>query len=266
MRASEHQKATLVRMIWLALSGVLLAISVRAQPTAETAHDQSIAAGTQFIPAPNVGVNDTWTYHHTGRNNTGWHETHPVITVQRAGASDIVVAIRLPGSDLPTVERMFLADWSFERSINGQQMVVNRLDFPLSIGKTWKVEYTENNPNRFQASVHVVLPYKVTGWESATVAAGTFRALKIEADGTWSAVIAPATTEVTGSRTDASGVTTVVQKQSATSRKVSGHLYRAFWYVPAVKRWVKATEETYNGNGVRTEYSVDELESYKVAH
>jgi hypothetical protein len=47
---------------------------------------------------------------------------------------------------------------------------------------------------------------------------------------------------------------------------VSGRTYKAFWYVPDVKRWVKSDEEYYNANNVRTERYADELEAYKVGN
>jgi hypothetical protein len=46
---------------------------------------------------------------------------------------------------------------------------------------------------------------------------------------------------------------------------ISGRSYKAFWYVPGVKRWVKSDEEFFDANGVRNERYLDELASYKVA-
>ena len=41
------------------------------------------------------------------------------------------------------------ASRSLSRSVNGRQTVVNRpLAFPLNIGKSWIVEYSEDHPNR----------------------------------------------------------------------------------------------------------------------
>lgn len=253
--AGRIREASPVRMIWLVLSGVALAAPACAR-----------SGPTPSVPAPRVSVNDSWTYHHKGRNRTGWHEGRFTLTVRRVEANEIVVAVTHPDSDLPPVERMLPADWSRERSVNGHQTVVNRpLAFPLSIGKAWRVEYTEDHPNRQHTSERFVQPYKVTGWEDVTVPAGTFHALKIESEGEWFAAIAPAMGAAIGTRRDAAGATTVARTVKITPHIVSGHMYKAFWYVPAVKRWVKATEEFYNGNGVRYEYYVNELESYRVA-
>jgi hypothetical protein len=45
---------------------------------------------------------------------------------------------------------------------------------------------------------------------------------------------------------------------------VSGRTYKAFWYVPEVRRWVKSVEEYYGSGGVRNERYTAELESFKL--
>ena len=44
---------------------------------------------------------------------------------------------------------------------------------------------------------------------------------------------------------------------------VSGRIYRAYWYVPDIKRYVKSVEESYNSSGFRTYRLTEELDSYK---
>lgn len=167
---------------------------------------------------------------------------------------------------MPPREQLIGPDWSRFRSVNGHETVVNKpLSFPLSIGKTWVVEYTEDHPNRQHSSEHIRTTYRVTGWEDVTVPAGTFHALKIEADGEWSAAIAPALAAVSGARLDAQGTTTVMQTNKIGAAIFTGRTYKAFWYVPAVKRCVKVVEEVYDPNGVRNQRYSDELESYKVS-
>jgi hypothetical protein len=46
---------------------------------------------------------------------------------------------------------------------------------------------------------------------------------------------------------------------------VSGRTYKAFWYVPEVRRWVKSVEQYYGSGGVRNERYTGELESVKPA-
>jgi hypothetical protein len=224
-------------------------------------------AAAQPFAAPRVSANDTWTYQDTTESRAGWRQTRVDSTVVRAGPTEIVVSDKPSGSTMPPNEHLVGSDWSRARSVNGQQTVVNRpLAFPLSISKSWDVDYTDNQPgNRQHSSEHIHSVYKVTGWEDITVPAGTFHALKIEAEGTWSAVIAPSVGAVAGSRVDAHGATTVMQTGRTIATPVSGRTYKAFWYVPAVKRWVKADEEYYDTNGVRNERFLSELASYKVS-
>ncbi len=239
-----------MKVIWLAVLGVFLV----AQAKAET------------IAAPVVGRDDTWTYVHTTEDRAGWHQTRIETTVMRAGAEAIAISSKPAGSTMPPTETLTGPDWSRISSVNGHETLINRpFAFPLSIGKTWTVEYSENQPNRQHSSEHFRTVYKVIGWEDVTVPAGTFHAVKIEADGEWSAVMAPGISNLSGSRADGQGATTVMQTNRIAPAAISGRTYKAFWYVPAVKRWAKSVEEYYNTDNVRNERYTDELESYKAA-
>jgi hypothetical protein len=187
--------------------------------------------------------------------------------VEHAGANSIAISNKVVGSTNPPSEMLTGPDWRRIRSVNGQQTVVNRpLSFPLSVGKAWDVEYTEDHPNRLHNSEHFKTAFKVAAWEDVTVPAGTFHALKIEGDGEWMAVMAPAVSAVAGARVDAFGSTAVTQTGRTLATTASGRIYRAFWYAPEVKRWVKSVEEYYSSTGVRNERYTDELESYKVSN
>ncbi|WP_157128423.1 hypothetical protein [Cupriavidus sp. USMAA2-4] len=43
---------------------------------------------------------------------------------------------------------------------------------------------------------------------------------------------------------------------------VSGQIYKAFWYVPEIGRWVKSVEEYYASNGVCTQRISSKRESF----
>lgn len=240
-----------MRIIWLALLGAFLAVPALAQ-----------SAG-----APSVRANDTWTYRNTVQRRGGWHQADIAFTVTRVESGTIALDVKQAGSPMPPHEVLADRDWSRTRSVNGHLTVVNRpLAFPLSVGKTWLIDYTEDHPNRQHSSEHFHTVYKVVGWEDVSVPAGTFHALKIEGEGQWSAAVAPAVAAVSGARVDAQGTTTLMQTRRITPRVATGRLYKAFWYVPAAKRWVKSLEEYYDSNGVRNEMYMDELESYKVSN
>jgi hypothetical protein len=55
-----------------------------------------------------------------------------------------------------------------------------------------------------------------------------------------------------------------MQSQKVTPQTATGRLYKAFWYVPEIKRYVKSVEEYYNAGGVRNERYTEELDSFKV--
>ena len=169
------------------------------------------------------------------------------------------------GSTQPEKELFSGVDWSRARDIGGKETVVNRpLAFPLNAGKTWEIHYTEEHPNKQHRSEEWNNKYSVVGYEPVEVPAGKFNALKIEAEGHWTAVLEPTQTVVQGAQSNADGTSLVTQTQKITDRTTSGRTYKAFWYVPEVRRWVKSVEEYYSSGGVRNERHTGELESYKL--
>jgi hypothetical protein len=238
-------------MMWLAAFGVILATR----------------AGAETLPAPKIDQDDAWTYLHTVEDRSGWHQTHVETAVEHGGADSIAISSKPVGSTMPPSEILTGTDWSRLRSVNGRETLVNRpFAFPLSVGKTWTVEYSEDHPNRLHSSEHFRTVYKVVGWDQVTVPAGSFNAMKIEAEGEWSAVLAPSVGNMLGSRVDGQGSTIVMQSTRTVPATVSGRTYKAFWYVPSVKKWAKSVEEYYGANNVRNERYTDELESYKVTN
>jgi hypothetical protein len=97
------------------------------------------------------------------------------------------------------------------------------------------------------------------------VPAGTFHALKIEADGRWVADIAAAAGTSALIQGDQSVSAITVQTAKAAPRAATGRLYKAFWYAPEVKRGVKVVEEYFDASGVRNERYTGELVSFKLA-
>lgn len=226
-----------------------------------------MSAAAQSLDRPAVKQGDTWTYTATAEKGpSGWSQVHNQVTVTRVTSSSIYFTVRQNGSTQAGREVYAQSDWARVRDVNGHETVVNRpLDFPLSAGKSWKLSYEEQNPNPQHKSEKRDYRYVVVGYEDVQVPAGTFHALKIEAEGTWSAEIAPSESVVQGAESNAGGITMSTQTHKTTPHEASGRLYRAFWYVPDVKRWVKAVEENYSSGGVRNERFTDELESFKPA-
>jgi hypothetical protein len=73
----------------------------------------------------------------------------------------------------------------------------------------------------------------------------------------------PAQTVTQGAQSNADGTSMSTQVQKIKERTVTGRTYKAFWYVPEVKRWVKSIEEYYGSGGVRNESYTGELEGFK---
>jgi hypothetical protein len=225
----------------------------------------SPGAWSQTLDVPAVKTGDTWIYRSTTeRGASGWNQTEEEIKVTRVTPTTIFIATKPAGSTQPPKEMLVGPDWSRVRDVNGTQTVVNRpLAFPLSDGKSWDVVYTEQNPNKNHKSEKFDNHFRVVGYETVQVPAGSFRALKIESEGHWEAVVAPGQSVVQGGQTGQSGTTMVTQVQNTAERQTSGRLYKAFWYAPEVKRWVRSVEEYYSSGGVRNERYSEELESFK---
>lgn len=223
------------------------------------------SAAAEVVEHPVIRPHDSWTYTNTIEKGAGWRQTHEEITVVRANETEILVAVQEIGSKMPPKEQLTGPDWSRFRSVNGHEEVVNRpFMFPLSPGKTWEVEYTEDHPNREHSREQFHSNYKVVGWEEVKVPAGTFLALKIEAQGQWTAELAPSVSASTNTQADNAGSIAVVRTNKSTAQTATGRSYKAFWYVPEVKRYVKTVEEYFGSGGVRNERYSYELDSFKV--
>jgi len=226
-----------------------------------------LSAAAQTIDPPDVRAGDSWIYRTTEEKGAAsWNQTHDELTVTRVTASAIYFTVKPNGSTQAPKELFMGRDWSRIRDVNGTETMVGQpMQFPLSPGKSWTVKFTEDNPNKNFRTETWENKYNVVGYEDIEVPGGKYRAVKIEAEGRWSGVLAPAETVVQGAEAHETGTTMSTQVQKRTAREVSGRLYKAFWYAPEVKRWVKSVEEDYSNGGVRNVRRTTELEAYKPA-
>lgn len=224
------------------------------------------AAHAQTAVQPAVRAGDTWTYRITTENaKSGWNQIREAIAVTRVTSSLIYVTAHRVGSTQPPKEAFQNLDWARLRDVNGQETVVNRpLAFPLAAGKTWELHYTEQHPNKAFKSEQIAQTYRVVAIEPIEVPAGTFTAFKIEAEGHWTAELEPQSI-VQSAETSGAATALATQAQKARVEPATGRLYKAFWYVPEIKRWVKSVEENYANGGVLNERTTLELESFKLA-
>jgi len=222
-------------------------------------------AAADTATAPVVRAGDTWIYRDTTEKGpNGWSQTRDEVTVSRVTSSSIYFATKPTGSSQAPRESFSGLDWSRVRDVDGKETVVNRpLQFPLAVGKAWDLEYTEQHPNKKFKSEQWQHKYKVVGIETVTVPAGKFEAIKIEEEGHWTAELEPAQSVSQGAQVTPEATTLVTQTEKARTEPTSGRTYKAFWYVPEYKRWVKSVEEYYSSGGVRNERYTAELESFK---
>ena len=246
-------KTTMAALAALALGG-----AVQAQTQAQT------SVPTAERPATKAG--DSWVYRDTKEiGPSGWTQTRDDFTVTRVTSSSIYYTARQAGSSQPARDVVVGADWSLMRNVNGKETLVNQpMAFPLSANKTWTIEYHEDHPNKAHRFEEWKTVYTVVGAEKVTVPAGTFDAIKVEAEGHWRAELEPSNTVVQGAQVTAGSTAMVTEASRVKAEPIEGRTYKAFWYVPSQRRWVKSVEEYYAGNGVRNERYTSELESSKL--
>lgn len=230
-------------------------------------------ATAETVEKPKIVPGETWTFQITteqavkkGQNSGQWAQKHLEVTVVRAGSPNMLVSRKERGSKMPPVEKMTGSDWSSFRSIDGEETVVNQpLKFPLKQGKSWELKFIENHPNDQLKYLENDLNYTVVGWEDVTVPAGRFKALKIEMDGKWKSEMEPSKKNSTSTRKNEDSTTTlIIQTRNQKTKVSSGRLYRAYWYAPEAKVYVKAVEESFFSNGTLSRRNTEELEAYKV--
>ena len=87
----------------------------------------------------------------------------------------------------------------------------------------------------------------------------------------WKAQLAPGQSVTSGVSRNANGSTIVMQSHNNGTAEGTGKTYMAFWYVPAVGRWVKSVEEFYDANGcamraTRTNWCRSSAPAWTAAH
>lgn len=215
--------------------------SATTAPPASSAAPQSDAGPDQTVKAPALAVGDTYVMESTNHANPNlsYVAERKIVGVE---ADRIKVTFRNVKSDLV---RMLEYDrqWNLIafRGPSGEgyeyQPPIKYYDFPLKPGKRWSGVSTERNLKTGDLREHRVSG-EVVGWETVTVPAGTFRAVKV--------MLA---TEVKDLKTGQ------VTPGSDTS-----------WFAPAVKRSVKSEMSSRNLQEARDDFQTVQLLSTSVAH
>ena len=231
----------------------------------------STALHAQTIDRPAIKEGDKWRYvARTEQIKGGTQEASSRefdLWITRVGSHTFLMARKPADSNMPPNEVDLNLDWSTTRVMNGEEKVVSRpYLFPLKPGMDWDTDSTDIHPSPGVKTLRNKLHYTVLGWEEIKVAAGTFKALKIETEGVWSKEFDPQGARASSvSSAGPNGQATLLNTQDAhTPDPIGGRMYRLTWYAPEVKRDVKMIAEDYTPGGTVQHRTTQELESFTV--
>jgi len=202
------------------------------------------AQAIEEVQRPEVKVGDRWVLR-TNSTQASW--PRKTIRENRVSFVDdktiitVSTLIDIEGADSPAAklrnkdaesETIWTADWNMLANPSGAIYKDHSAEFsfPLRPGKVYRADNEFSRPRERNATWRHQRTAKVVGWEEVTVPAGKFRALRIDIESQWHRLDIEA---------------------RGTSRS-------AYWYVPAVKRWVKSSYEDSSGK------STTELISFEV--
>lgn len=180
-------------------------------------------------------VGDRWIYHQWDQLQQTLVKTYEL---RVSFADRKVIHTVVTRQDQRETDAMWTAEWNSTFSVLGEGVInpeTGFFRFPLRVGDTYDTRFEIAFPQRGSLRVRREYTVKVVGWEEVKVAAGTFRALHLEAEGSWQ-------------RLDGAG---------------RGRLRSAFWYAPEAKRWVKNILEVHGPRGPSVHH-VEELVLFSV--
>ena len=224
------------------------------------------AVAPSKIPAPALKSGDSWVFQvTTDKGAKGFTSALRDLSVDRVDSDGMVVGVKVDGAPGDPVEHVVGRDWSIVRIVNGTEVISAKpLLFPLSVGETWTVDYTDPKQNGLLASTVYHTRYTVVGWEDVETPAGKFHALKIEAKGTWQANFAAANETAAATVTSGPNATIVMRHGASGSHVSSGENLKVLYYAPELKQFASEVQDTYDGDGQRTYRESSKLVSYKL--
>ena len=219
------------------------------------------------VPAPLFDAGDSWVFDCTEQRGTrGFGQQRLDLIVERTDGDTMLVGIKRDGAPVAYEDHVVGSDWSKRHVVEGREQPTTRpLNFPMKPGRTWTEDFGDTTRRGMQTSLHVHRTYKVVGWEDVTVPAGSFRAIKVEATGTSDGVIVTPAAVVGGAAASPMGGATFTSSQKGATGLRSVRDHDVFYYVPAVKNWVKSVEEQYNADDVLVDRKTQEMVSYRPA-
>jgi uncharacterized caspase-like protein len=187
------------------------------------------------VEAPQFAVGDQWEW--VSIDSQPFDQTQKAaptfvrVTVTGVNAGTITLSratLDKPGGTSMTAESTYTVNSALETSFDRDDTIRGSrkdIEFPLDGSTRWSNSYELSRAG--SSNIRDSLDCKVLGWETVTVPAGTFWAIKIEQKGWWNDL---------GAR----GVGQVLVNQSLFGRKEM-----TAWYSPEVKYFVKSIVQTY---------------------
>jgi len=129
--------------------------------------------GQDKVQAPVWNVGDRWVL-----------GADTVVTVASADQSTISLRYTIGGRDSiivyekPSLSRLYYM--AKDKRINYEGKNKRLFNFPMEIGKSWKVQYVEEPTRLGGKETTYIETFTPLGWEDITVAAGKFKAVKLE--------------------------------------------------------------------------------------
>ncbi len=189
------------------------------------------------VQSPKIVNSYQWTYRHIDLNKNEETERYTQVFESERDGYWTVQWMILSASDVnrigTTPERFESATQSFaDPRLTGHH---EPLKFPLSIGKTWSFKYQyQSKPG---SHVDVQQSAVVKGWETVTVPAGTFKTLRVEHAGWYTA--------------------------TEGSRRWRGRISEVYWYAPDALRVVAKEYQDTRPSGSTWEHHRDELVDWR---
>lgn len=190
------------------------------------------------VERPDIRPGDRWTYRFS---RAGANVKHPKVRVY-----ELVVTFVGPkgvqsvqtGPEGKQVDTTWTPEWNVVNDLRSGSFYPDSgvFRFPLRPGATYSSTYEVVRPKADTTDAKYTLEVRVVGWESVTVPAGTFHALRVEATGT--------------------------SRRLDRVTRHAGTVHYVYWYVPQVKRWAKMTMEGFDRHGEPSAQETEELIFY----
>lgn len=246
-------------MICLAQGVAVLVVAVSAPAAA--------APDPAQVQPPVFKAGDDWIYDITVESGqTGFSQTRSDFRIERVDGDTILVGVKQAGAPTSYEDYLVGADWSRRILVDGAEKVTSRpLKFPMAVGETWTVDYTDPVRRGNELSGHVRRTYTVAGWTDVTTPAGTFHALKVVARGVTDAAVETPAAVAAGTMATPEGALSVAQAQKGGIARVTEMSYAELYYAPALRNFVRTIEERYTPDNVRKIRETRVLTSYAPA-